>query len=371
MSSSSEHRSHLHFPDDEPTSDTSDGRSVSTSAGITHTSSGKALALAMEKLNYHPVIVFGHSNSGKTTLLLSLIAFLTTDAQAAIGIRLGQPMLDLTQSDGIEMWERAQRIFGINTQAFIDGTAPDATATRVPFFVPLVISPSGGEEVRLALMDSNGEWYAPNPESPAYYPELRPQLRDFFINYSGRLSLLHVLPRTQLTVNGDGSGHADDRRMLQNADSALRGAIDEYNKHRADRSDDAHMMLVTKWDAQALAHGQALAQVLVDNAQAVRAFIKTNAPQAFTSLEAIRTHTRSLELRAYCAGRINGKQLRYPLSNSDLDAVIRDYPRQLWRWLYRQASDGKELPLPPPPQRPWYERWSSYILDMLFPQSGR
>jgi hypothetical protein len=322
------------------------------------------LADAVAALGYHPVVVFGNSNSGKTTMLLSLFALLMTN-EMRIGIRLGEPLIDIGQPTGLESWERAQRLFGEATQRFIQGQAPNATATREPFFVPLIITPPPPlPEVKIALMESNGEWYRPDWDTPALLPSFRKQIEDFIVHFPRAITFIHAVPRTQLAIGSTQGVSGDDSNLIREADLAIVGAVSNYSRLRTDRSDDYHALLITKWDAHSwVAGGGDVVEVLTSPDEAVDHFVESNCPQSKAALRGLNLADGHFIVKPYCAGRIVGRDVVAFPADSQLGPIIQAYPKRLWNWIYRQASGGFELLAEPP--KPWPVRIAEGLLGWI------
>ena len=119
--------------------------------------SGRLLAEHMANAGYQPVVLFGNAASGKTSLLMSLLATIRTEAHLQSGLQLGEPIMDTSKIYGSYLWSEAQRFFGVRTQEFIEGRASASSKMELPFFIPLVFSPVGKLEIKIAFMESRSE----------------------------------------------------------------------------------------------------------------------------------------------------------------------------------------------------------------------
>lgn len=306
--------------------------------------SGRAVADSLAASGYHPVVIFGNANSGKTSLLLSLLRLVKTSSYLKVSVALGDPLLDLATPQGQVAYTGAQELFGIQTQRFIAGEAPKATSVQEPFFVPLVLRTRRGEDVRLALLESNGEWYSPQWSSASVFPPLRQQIEDFIVHFSGGVSFVHVLPRTQSVVGSAAGNFAEDMQKLRDADLAVAGALDAYNRKRLDKSADSHILLVTKWDAHAGSRpGLDLAAVLDDPGGEFESFVTEHAPQSVAALRGMSSQVAHHKFAAYCSGHIQGQTVVALEQRPHLGRTIDEYALSLWDWLYAQH------PAAPPP----------------------
>lgn len=307
---------------------------------------GRDLASALHAAGYHPVIVFGNANSGKTLMLLSLLALIKTESRLKIGLHLGDPLLDTATPSGEAAWARAEELFGRQTALFIEGTLPPATAVREPFFLPLLVSPSSEPvDTKIAFLESNGEWYAPDFDTGRLFQPLRKQIDQFIMHFEGAISFLHVLPRTQ--IENSHGGYADDIQAIKRADLAIVGALQQYAKLRSDKSQDMHLLLVTKWDAHADTDmGRSPEEVLLESDGEVVDFVSRYCNQSYAALTGLRLRPEQVRMSAYCSARIVDKQK--VMLPKRVTLLLQSYHAHLWNWLYRNASGGINL-FPPQP----------------------
>jgi hypothetical protein len=93
----------------------------------------------------HPVLIFGTHSSGKTLMLLSLLAYAQRSG-GAIAVRLGDPVFppgfrgyppDVIADDPHAY---AQQLYNIMLPAFAAGNRPPATQLNAPYFIPIVLA---------------------------------------------------------------------------------------------------------------------------------------------------------------------------------------------------------------------------------------
>lgn len=313
--------------------------------------SGRVLAEHMAEAGYQPVVLFGNAASGKTTLILSLLSTIKTEAQLDAAMFLGQPILDTSKKYGAYLWEQASLFFGLKTQQFIEGTAQPRTNIDLPFFIPLVLRPSGKPEAKLAFMESNGEWYRPGQEEHRFFPPLRRQIEEFLQNYGGGILFIHLLPYTQRALYTTDAGANTDPSDLSEASLAVSGALQAYNAVRPDKRHDRHIMLVTKWDAHS-PEGVDTIDALYDAPEEVEAFVSHRYSQAYITFRGLELDSGQTAMRGYCAGQISGNSVMRAAFDSDLKEAILQYPIGLWKWLYRNTLelDG-QIPIDPFPRK--------------------
>lgn len=334
---------------------------------------GRQLATHLEARGYHPVVVFGSSAAGKTTLLTSLLAYLQVDDAAQVEVELGEAFP--IDEDGYGRWahEEATGLFFRSVEEFIAGRTQPATMSPRPFFVPVVIRPPGRlPEMRFAFLESRGDWYNPDTASNAFFRRLRDEIAAVLLHYPRGMSFLHVAPYTQLaTWNEDAGLHeARDAALREQADLALVGALNAYRTVRAVKHRDAHLLLLTKWDAHAAPAG-AGSSFVAPSLEEVAGVARERYPRGLAAflnpgLGAAQPWQR--QVMQYCAGIISGRTVARP--GAELRAQLHRYPRVLWNWLYTNATRDAGQRHPLFPQRPargpaWSARFDEALARLL------
>ena len=82
-----------------------DGLLISEQAAI------KLLAEQMNERGYHPVILFGSSNSAKTSMLLSLFAAATTQVELQVGVHLNESIISANSTYGEYLRNSSRNFF--------------------------------------------------------------------------------------------------------------------------------------------------------------------------------------------------------------------------------------------------------------------
>jgi len=327
--------------------------------------SGIQLAAGIDAAAYHPVVLFGNANSGKTSLLLSLFALLRTEPSLATGLELGEPIVPTDSLFGRYLYDSAEGFFGTKTQDFIEGRASPKTAIDLPFFVPVVFRPEGKPEIRFAFMESNGEWYRADRSTERLFPALRQQIEDFISCYQGPITFIHLLPYTQQNVYGGPGDQLTDNNEMKEAQLAIVGALLAYQKARVNKQDDRHLVLVTKWDAHDRQESDR-ADVLLHAGEQPEAFASERYDQAMAVFKGLGLSRVQQNINGYCAGIMSGQNVTLPKRGDELRDAVLNYPTQLWRWLYRstleQLGERAIDPFPAAPKTNWVAR----ILDRLF-----
>ena len=297
---------------------------------------GVLLASQMEAMGYHPVILFGMAASGKTSLLSSLLAVLRTESELEAIAIPGDPILDHQSGYGKFLKSSADQFFGQTVQSFIAGKAPNATKLNLPFFVPVVFQPKGKPEIRVAFMESAGEWYRPDSESDTFFPKLRKEIEEFIRAFPRGISFIHVAPYTQASVRSLNASRAADPKDINTASLALAGALSAYQLVRPDKSRDNHFMLVTKWDAHEVPQAS-LTEILMETFDAVGPFVEKNYEQAYATFKSLSLRPDQQQLANYCSGIISGGDNTTLRTDNEHRAAVLSFPKDLWRWLYRNV----------------------------------
>lgn len=327
--------------------------------------SGIQLAAGIDAAAYHPVVLFGNANSGKTSLLLSLFALLRTEPDLATGLELGEPIVTTDSLFGRYLYDSAEGFFGKKTQDFIEGRASPKTAIDLPFFVPVIFRPLGKPEIRFAFMESNGEWYRADRSSERLFPALRQQIEDFIACYQAPITFIHLLPYTQQAVYGGSGDPLSDTTEMKEAQLAIVGALLAYQRARLNKQDDRHLLLVTKWDAHDREENDR-ADVLLNAGQQPEEFANGRYEQAISVFKGLGLSSVQQNINAYCSGLMAGQTVIMPKRGDEMRDAVLSYPTQLWRWLYRstmeQLGERAVDPFPSAPKTHWFAR----LLDRLF-----
>jgi hypothetical protein len=325
---------------------------------------GKDLALIMQEQGYHPVMIFGTTNAGKTCLLLSLFAILETQAEKLrAGASLKASLFEDDSDASQELYSAAKKTFHILTKAFINREAIPATKSAYPFFIPIELKPRGVDAppIRLAFMESAGEWYNSNRERGQGYGDLdvlyRPLKRSteaFIANFGKGITFLYLAPYTQQRRSGVEEPAKEVFEMAK-AREALEGVLAAYDAKRINgRQDDFHQVLVTKWDKRAEGKVDRAAYIEEDREE-LEKFFSLKYGAAWHKFDTIEASRGRKGLNAYCAGIMTEDGLLPVPADDEAADVINDYPIRLWARLYKNAliSAGQDplspFPLPPEP----------------------
>jgi hypothetical protein len=300
---------------------------------------GRLISERMQDLGYHPVIVFGSANAGKSTLLSSLISYLKTESESGVGIYIGDTIVPVSSDYGRWAIEQANAFFFRGIQEFMLGTANQATKADRPFFIPVRIVPKDKPEIKLAFMESNGEWYKPDIKSARYFQDLKDEINAVLINFQRGISFLHVAPYTQVEAWSSAQiDHEVNKNEIMLADGALVGAMNSYEAVRPFKSDDAHMLIMTKWDARRDEDNSTTLEDALLNVpdSLLITTLLGQYQQGFSAFNSLNISLERKRMMRYCAGIIKGREVVTP--NPELQKILDRYRKNLWNWLYANAT---------------------------------
>jgi hypothetical protein len=326
---------------------------------------GKEIAENMDELGYHPVVIFGSSFSGKSSLLGSLLAYFQVDTSKEVGISLGEPLVPSYSSHGKQAMAFAEAFYYRSVQEFIGGQAHAATKITFPFFIPIIIRPKGKDEMKFAFMESVGEWYKPQKNSDRFFQALKFEVDGILRHYQKSISFIHIAPFTQSNIRDGEISQDHERSEINDASLAIVGALDSYNKIRTFKSYDNHMFLVTKWDAYT-DQGLELIDVLANpDLNKVEEFATEKYTQGLAAFKGLPLSSSQKSIMQYCSGMISGRAIIKP--SKELTPILYRYPQTMWNWLYKNASGGAVLlPKPPPIKETFFQiimKWINKIVS--------
>jgi hypothetical protein len=334
---------------------------------------GIDLAHAIQEGGYHPVVLFGTNNSGKTSLLLSLFAAIG-DESWECGLAEGAALLGSSTPLGRQLHDHAVHTFQVKTQAFREGEKIPATKTPLPYFIPVELRPSGKEPARFVFLESNGEWIRPMRgkgqtfTSERLYPALQQQIEDFIGHFQRPITFLYLAPYTQ-NITYSSNAEDNDAEELLNASLAIDGMLRAYDTVRTNHRDkDMHIMLVTKWDASS-ARESSRAEALREDHSLVTDFLKRRYNNAYSTFVGMQVDKSQRKVGAYSAGQIDNRGRRRVEQDDELHMALKRYPRELWSMLYRRALVLNDMsptsPFPEPKRPSALMRFVRRTLDMV------
>jgi hypothetical protein len=202
------------------------------------------LARNMERLNIHPVLIFGVAETGKSMLLASLINF-RRGANGAGATLLGEN-LDDSPFRGVlpiqlanERETRAQKLYNDYIAKMLAGIKVPNTNVDEPFFVQLSTRFGYAEEIsqRISFMEGNGEWYRLKTHK---FDPMKWEVEAILNYFNDPISVIFVAPK-----------YYADRAKAVEADGGLEHCIQRYDERRSAelKAKDNLMFVISKWDS--------------------------------------------------------------------------------------------------------------------------
>jgi hypothetical protein len=324
---------------------------------------------------YHPVVLIGSENAGKTVLILSLLAYLKSNPN-------GKPIAtffgnDLFPPAGDKTLEAtARRYFDVSVAQFMAGRSEANTKIDTPMFIPALVSGDDGRELRFAFMESDGEKYKPDwDRGDSRYPEFNNELEKILRQYAEGISFIWVLPRAAKKMSSSAIEFDSEKTIRESGQSVL-GAIGNYKELRGDNSArDTHMLLVSQWDTHVSDTSPADVYQKLDrandseSAREVDQFLKARYAPAYASFRAINCPLQNKTIFRFSAGRFDTRDR----NEGDLREILLTYPRDIWNWLYdgmRMGHDwnldsGPLFPKPAPPQITLWDRIQKIVRTLI------
>lgn len=293
---------------------------------------GFSLALRLLQMDRHPILIFGASASGKSTLLMSLLQSLRGNQR--ISCSLGAPILPISHPNHAAVHAEADNFYyGELDPTKRDGRVPDATLLDEPLFIPVDIAIDGKTVAKLAFLEGKGEWYEPIREGRRItYPSLGADIIDLIKHYSRGISIIYVAPFTE-----DVPGDPD----IERCGRGLVGVMQFYSQHRLTKAWDFHLFLLTKWDrlVRPLDNPDSLTDVDSDLVKAELGRKYDDAWQTFRTLPLSGPSVRRFFMQ-YCSGLIVNATLQRPHDwfGDDFDR----YPKTLLNWIFENATQVSE-----------------------------
>jgi hypothetical protein len=296
------------------------------------------LAKELVEKGYHPILIFGTRASGKTSLLASLFHLQQSDPTFPAILVQGDWIVPIDTTYGATVSEAASRFLGHVVNNFYDGEAAPSTRDEYPFYIPVILRPNNGQpEVRLAFLESRGEWYHINKNSQDLFPQLREEISDVYQNFPNGISILLVAPYVIGDAYTEGSPSEISVKEMRESDTGLFSALQSYQMSRQHRDLDRYLFILTKWDA----HTRSIVDKDFINPPRgmVSYLISERFPKSWTLFQNMQSgEAQSMQ---YSSGLMSGNaRAEVP---EHLRPNMYKFPQMLWRWLYANATYGSEL----------------------------
>lgn len=297
-----------------------------------------SLAEELHRKGYHPVMLFGTRAAGKSSLLASLFYYLQSDPDSpAVAVR-GEWIIPTESSYGKSVADAASRFLSHVLNDFHDGVAAPMTQDETPFYIPIVLRPNNGQpEVKLAFLESRGEWYRIRKDSKDLYPELREEVSDVYKKFPSKISILLIAPYVIGEAYSEQTQSEWAQSEMRDSDTSLFGALQAYQMARQHRELDSYLFVLTKWDA----HTRSIVEkeFIHPPRGMVSHLIAERFPKSWTYFQNMQsTEAQSMQ---YSAGIMSGDaRVEIP---RHLNPIMNRFPQMLWRWIYSNSTGGAEL----------------------------
>lgn len=298
--------------------------------------SGEGLGQSLAAKGFHPVLIFGTAATGKTTFLTSMLSFFTSTPDVGVTITLGDPVSDTDV--GRKAHESSEKLFHLQVNNYLNGLAPVQNQESFPFFVPVELRRRRNRELtRIALMESSGELWSVAAKKN-YVQELREEIIDVYQNYPYPITVIMVVPYAMSEGYTGEDSSEEDKSTFQASDIALHQTLQVYQRYRPPHIRDSFYFVLTKWDL----HTQVLAsdEFLNPDDEVVRELVRERFPRAFGHFENMADEDLA-QCTPYSAGLIGGTRILEIPKN--LKPALDEFPYRLWRWIYANATNGRDL----------------------------
>jgi hypothetical protein len=296
------------------------------------------LAETLIALEYHPVLIFGASGSGKTVLLQSLISFLKSVPDSSVSPSLGAKLIPDGYEKAKERIEDGQYFFSDEVPKFGRGELPVKTQREYPFFIPVVFDcPDASTKiVRFAFLEGMGEWYEMST-GRSTYPKFKDEIVEILSLYNDLgISLIYVAP----TFSPLPEFQFPDLSKASLFDEALKGVIDEYGVKRGEKGKDNQLFLVSKWDTL-FSDDDLRVRLAEDHISRFRDHVFGENGHYRASWNAfanrVASPSGSLATMPYTACRV---RLNRIVHSSRLASSFAHFNRTLANWLYENATQS-------------------------------
>lgn len=312
---------------------------ASSSSGVTRLQSqSHFLAKELTSRDMHPILIFGTRAAGKSTLLTSLFSYLNLNAQSPGSCSLDEPLVPVNNVYGEEIDKEVKRFFNFSVLQFVDGSPAERTELKFPIFIPLKFSArNNGKNVKVAFLESPGEFYAVNSANSDYFPTMKNEIQEVYEFFPNSISVLIIAPYNLTSRFEENEGVdliSQERRQLNETDRALYAALQLYQQYRthAFRKFDRFLFVLTKWDE----HIGSIASKEFTNPPAgvIESLINDRFPMSWPQFQLL-SQVGGKNVMPYSAG-VMTSEIRLPTPERHR-AAMAIFPHKLWTWIYNNA----------------------------------
>jgi hypothetical protein len=332
----------------------------------------------MDQENIHPVLIFGTSESGKSTLLLSLLSYGQKSPEIAACVS-NKPILPPADPDSAKAHSEATAFFTDEVGKFRKGDLTYLTQRTDPLFIPIDIAPKNdARNLRFAFLEGDGEWYtmqtAADRTKYQVIPDLKKPISQILNSYSKGISIIFVAPCFE----------PNPKKPIQLSRDSLVALVPEIENKRASVSPaDNWLLVLSMWDGL-YPPGDPIGHFYGASSTAALASLRDGGINgaggmqsplwaAFTRLAGRSGSGRAL--MPYSAAWINNKTI---MNNANHAPTFDRFNRTLWNWLYGNACQAlsttpnnnhgirevlfDDVVVPNPVPLKWHERLTRQLL---------
>lgn len=324
------------------------------------------LAKELTSREIHPVLIFGTRAAGKSTLLTSLFSYLNLNAQSPGTLSLDEPLVPVNNVYGEEIDKEVKRFFNFSVLQFVDGSPAERTELKFPIFIPLKFSSrANSKNVKVALLESPGEFYAVNAANSDYFPTMKNEIQEVYEFFPNSISVLIIAPYNLTSRFEENEGVdliSQEKRQLNETDRALYAALQLYQQHRthAFRKWDRFLFVLTKWDE----HIGSVSSKEFSNPPpgVIESLINDRFPMSWPQFQLL-SQVGGKNVMPYSAG-VMTSEIRLPTPERHR-AAMAVFPHKLWNWIYNNAL-GNDVGTEPHKKRTGIFHFVGKVLKKLF-----
>ena len=293
----------------------------------------------LNRRNYRPVMMFGDTGSGKTSLILSLLSGLR---KWAIAFRLDdEPLVPLQTEYGMKVYRDTRNFFYDALPAFIAEKKTERTIIEFPIYVPIIVThPHTKQEIKLAFLESNGEWYREigSDSTQRVAASHKSEIYEVLTEFEGGITCIYVAPY----MNKDSV--YKEVSELWHANMALYKVLTTYTAERKqNRDNDSHLFVLNKWDDFRSPYNEKEQKEFVDPDWGdVEEWVKSNYKQAWVEFHRMARITKNKSSLMFdSAGRYDEKIACLIEVNETAGLPTYASMRELlWDWLIQSTDSG-------------------------------
>lgn len=298
------------------------------------------LVMHAVSLDFHPVIIFGGTASGKTAMIMSLLRFLLT-RPSGVGLKLDGTFFPPDYPDREERIKDARQYVESLFADFKGGTTVKSRFSR-PLFLPMTITTDTpikelNDDIRIVLIDGQGEWFEADSNNRgsdgSWTQDFRPEVRAIIGSEQVRsLTTIFVSPHST-----DDDGSVPPNKII----AGLSSIISKYRSERRDESADWNLFLFSKWDR--ISRAKRDENIWRPDPEHLYEELQERARDAWATYYNGTTpsHDRRYFMQyVSLIGDSDGSRLALPAVRSKHEIILDHYSKILLNWIYANAAEA-------------------------------